>query len=150
MSDLERKIIAKAERTAEQKKTESLKKDYSWWHFDDPNTYFCVSTKEQYKFAPGQQIFTSYGRRSNKYLMTFYGFCIENNRHDSVIMRIRRKINSDSRLTVDGIVNQLVVSNEEIEEGCSREIELERQQALDPDFEWPEGEDAFSETTKGI
>ena len=32
-----------------------------------------------------------------------------------------------------------------------REIELEREQALNPDtFEWPEDETVFSETTKGI
>jgi len=58
--------------------------------------------------------------------MTFYGFCIGNNRHDSVIMRIRRKINSVDRLTMDGIVEQLVLSPEEIEQGSRREIELER------------------------
>ena len=66
-------------------------------------------------------------------------------------MRIRRSINSDSRLTTEGIVEQLVLTNEEIETGYRREIELEKQQALFPDtFEWPENEKAFSETTKGI
>ena len=101
MSEIEKAIIKKVDTEAEQKKVE---KSFSWWHFDDPSTYFCVSTKSKYSFKPGQQIFTSYGRRSNRFLLTFYGFCIEDNRHDSVIMRIRRQINSDSRLTLDGII----------------------------------------------
>ena len=66
-------------------------------------------------------------------------------------MRIRRSIDSDARLTAEGIVEQLVLTNQEIEEGARREIELEREEALSPDtFEWPEDEKAFSETTKGI
>ena len=128
MSDIEKNIIAKQDKAAEVKKAEKSEadKDFSWWQHDDGQTYFCVSTKDQYEFKPGQQIFTSYGRRSNKFLLTFYGFCIADNRHDSVVMRIRRSIDSDSRLTVDGIVQMLVLSNEEIESGSHREIELEK------------------------
>ena len=66
-------------------------------------------------------------------------------------MRIRRSIDSDARLTPEGIVQQLVLTNQEIEEGARREIELEREEALNPEtFEWPEDEKAFSERTKGI
>ena len=65
-------------------------------------------------------------------------------------MRVRRRIDADSRLTLDGIVEQLVLTNEEIETGCRREIELERQAALDPNFTYPEGEQALSEATKGV
>lgn len=153
MSDIEKGIIEKQKREAKEKQAEKEKaeKDFSWWKYDDPQTYFCVSTKEQYSFKPGQQIFTSYGRRSNKFLLTFYGFCIADNRHDSVVMRIRRSIDQDSRLTTEGIVEQLVLTREEIETGYRREIEMERLEALNPDeFEWPEGEKPFSETTKGI
>ena len=151
MSEIEREIVAKQEQIIAKKKSAAAKdKDFSWWRYDDPATYFCVSTTSRYSFAPGQQIFTSYGRRSNKYLLTFYGFCISDNRHDSVVMRIRRRLDADSRLTLDGIVEQLVLSNEEIENGSRREIELERQAALNPDFAWPEGEEILSEATKGV
>ena len=126
MSDIERRIIENNDAKAKQRQEDSKKKDFSWWNYDDDETYFCVSTEERYTFSPGQQIFTSYGRRSNKFLLTFYGFCIPDNRHDSVVMRIRRSINSDSRLTPDGIIEQLVLTNEEIETGYRREIELER------------------------
>ena len=47
-------------------------------------------------------------------------------------MRIRRKLSSDSRMTMDSIVEQLVVSPAEIEAGSRREIELEREYALHP------------------
>lgn len=56
MSDIERGIIADAD-----KKSAALKKakaetppDFSWWTYDDPNCYFCISTHEKYKFEPGQ------------------------------------------------------------------------------------------------
>lgn len=151
MSAIERDIVKKHEGKAAQKKVEDTKPDYSWWHYDDPNTYFCVSTHKNYKFNPGDQIFTSYGRRSNKFLLTFYGFCIANNRHDSVVMRIRRKISPDSRLTIDSIVQQLIITPEEIESGSRREIELNREWSLNPStFQWPEDEEVFSEATKGI
>ena len=105
MSEIERAIIAKQSKSSAAKKQNEASADFSWWSYDDPQTYFCVSTASKYTFEKGQQIFTSYGRRSNKFLMTFYGFCIANNRHDSVVMRIRRKIDADHRISVDGIVD---------------------------------------------
>ena len=93
MSEIEKAIVAKQDKAfAEKRNCKSGSKDFSWWQYDDKDTFFCVSTDAQYSFEQGQQIFTSYGRRSNKFLLTFYGFCIPENRHDSVIMRIRRKI----------------------------------------------------------
>lgn len=51
-----------------------------------------------------------------------------------------------------GVIEQLVVPNEEIISGSRREIELEREEALHPDtFENPDDADqAFSEVTKGL
>lgn len=92
MSDIERRMIANHEAQFKAARADEKKSDFSWWKYDDAQTYFCVSTTQKYTFEPGQQIFTSYGRRSNKFLLTFYGFCIGNNCHDSVVMRIRRKV----------------------------------------------------------
>ena len=151
MSEIEKNIVAKADAKLAEKIEEEKTPDYNWWHYNDDKTYFCVSTQSQYTFKPGQQIFTSYGRRSNKFLMTFYGFCITDNRHDSVVMRIRRKLDATNRLTMDGIVEQLVMSPADIEAGSRRQIELEREQALHPDtFEWPADEDDFYTITSGI
>ena len=52
VSDIEKKILAKQDKEAKAKKEEA-EKDYSWWRFDDPQTYFCVSTKDQYAFKAG-------------------------------------------------------------------------------------------------
>lgn len=55
-------------------------------------------------------------------------------------------------MTIAGVVEQLVVPNEEIISGSRHEIEMEREEALHPDtFEYPEDStQAFSETTKGL
>ena len=54
MSDIERGIIAKAEKKIEEKKAEEEVADFSWWSYNDPNCYFCVPTSKKYKFEPGQ------------------------------------------------------------------------------------------------
>ena len=53
MSDIERAIVKNLDQKQEKKKEESKKNDFSWWHYDDPNTYFCVSTQDKYSFKPG-------------------------------------------------------------------------------------------------
>merc|ERR1712060_664101 len=102
------------------------KKADTWWTYNDPQIYFTVSTQQRYTFKPGEQIFTSYGRRSNKFLLTFYGFCIPDNKHDSVLMRINKKISDENRFELKTIVQALVVPNKEIEEGLQKDHELEK------------------------
>ena len=63
-------------------------------------------------------------------MLTFYGFCIDDNKHDSVVMRIYRKLPSDARLSVEGIVEALVLSPEQVVEGYRKEIEDQRKEAL--------------------
>ena len=36
----------------------------------------------------GEQIFNSYGRRNNRFLLLWYGFTFEGNKYDSVPFRI--------------------------------------------------------------
>lgn len=50
MSEIERGIVANAEKKIATKKEEEAEPDYSWWSYDDPNTYFCVSTQSKYTF----------------------------------------------------------------------------------------------------
>lgn len=43
--------------------------------------------------AKGEQIFNSYGRRSNRFLLLWYGFTFEENKYDSVAFRLwNRKV----------------------------------------------------------
>ena len=83
---------------AEKKLKKKGTNDFKWWNYQSSDTYFTISTHDKYSFAPGQQIFTSYGRRSNKFLLIFYGFCIPNNKHDSIMIRIKRKIDRDAKM----------------------------------------------------
>ena len=52
---------------------------------------------------PGEQIYNSYGDRSNKYLLVNYGFCFPDNRFDSYAIRFR----CDVEIT-DAIVPQMI------------------------------------------
>jgi len=37
----------------------------------------------------GEQAFLSYGDRSNKFLLTYYGFCFADNRYDSFSIKLK-------------------------------------------------------------
>lgn len=50
------------------------------------NTYFIISSDKYIK--KGEEIFNSYGRRSNKFLLIWYGFTHFNNKYDSVQFRL--------------------------------------------------------------
>lgn len=54
MSEIERAIVSNLDQKTEEKKEASKKTDFSWWKYDDPSTYFCVSTTDKYSFKPGQ------------------------------------------------------------------------------------------------
>jgi len=54
MSDIEKALVAKQDAAMKQKIKDDAKPDFSWWNYDDPLTYFTVSTCDQYSFAPGQ------------------------------------------------------------------------------------------------
>ena len=131
MSEIEKQIVAKTEKQIAQKKKEDKKKDKSWWTYNDPNIYFTVSTQTRYSFEAGDQIFTSYGRRSNKFLLIFYGFCIPDNKHDSILMRINKKLSDEDRFSIDSIVQALVVPNDKIEQGFLKDSELNKLETTD-------------------
>lgn len=52
----------------------------------EDESYFVVSAHAD--ISEGDQIFNSYGRRSNKFLLAWYGFAHEPNKYDSVAFRL--------------------------------------------------------------
>ena len=38
--------------------------------------------------GPNRELFNSYGSRTNKFLLIWYGFCYQNNLYDSVTLRL--------------------------------------------------------------
>ena len=56
----------------------------TYWSYDNFRMGFIIRAKEDIK--SGQEIFISYGNRSNSVLFLYYGFVIENNENDDVML----------------------------------------------------------------
>jgi hypothetical protein len=68
---------------------ESDEEEYSkWWKFDDENMYFMMATKYKNIYLKHQQLFHCYGRRTNRFLLLNYGFCLRYNKYNSVNFRV--------------------------------------------------------------
>lgn len=52
----------------------------------EPETYFTLSTRSA--VPAHKEIYNSYGSRTNKFLLIWYGFCYRNNLYDSVSLRL--------------------------------------------------------------
>ncbi|EGR31971.1 SET domain protein [Ichthyophthirius multifiliis] len=59
---------------------------WDWYDIQDTNTYFVIATEKPLK--KGEQVFLCYGRRTNKFLLQWYGFAFHNNLFDSFGFRV--------------------------------------------------------------
>jgi hypothetical protein len=57
---------------------------FSWWNWDDELNYFVLTTKFKADYRAGDQFYNCYGRRSNRFLLAYYGFCLAFNKYNSV------------------------------------------------------------------
>lgn len=62
--------------------------NYGWYNYADKNTYFTLCTKHKNIIDKDQQIFHCYGRRTNRFLLSNYGFCLEQNKYNSLTFRV--------------------------------------------------------------
>lgn len=64
--------------------------DYSWWRGidDDRGVYFAMGTKFSSYYKKGDQLFNCYGRRTNRFLLVNYGFCLRNNKYNSLGFKV--------------------------------------------------------------
>lgn len=64
--------------------------DYSWWQgVDDARgIYFAMGTKFSSRYSKGDQLFNCYGRRTNRFLLTNYGFCLRFNKYNSLGFKV--------------------------------------------------------------
>lgn len=46
--------------------------------------------------------------------MVYYGFCIKNNKHDSVLVRVRRVIDNRSNLNLTSLIEALVLDEMDV------------------------------------
>lgn len=74
--------------------TESEDEDFNWYvprdHEED--TYFCLINTQRRILQSGEQCFYQYGERSNKFLLTHYGFCLKDNKADSYSIKLKLEI----------------------------------------------------------
>ena len=64
--------------------------DYSWWRGieDDRGVCFAMGTKFSSHYKKGDQLFNCYGRRTNRFLLVNYGFCLRNNKYNSLGFKV--------------------------------------------------------------
>ncbi|CDW82727.1 set domain protein [Stylonychia lemnae] len=62
---------------------------FRWWRDDDENNFLVIVNQSGKDIKAGEQIYYSYGRRSNSDLLLNYGFCLdENNQYNSMQFRL--------------------------------------------------------------
>merc|ERR1711957_370032 len=94
-TDIEKKIIREAERAAKMKRKKYGGSDYSWWNYNDTDTFFT---------------------RSTKFLLVFYGFCIRNNKHDSITCRLNRVVALKDKMSAEKLSEALFVDDKYLSE----------------------------------
>jgi len=62
--------------------------DWEWFNDNDNDNYFVVATHTRLSYKKGDQIFNCYGRRTNRFLLMWYGFCLQDNRYNSLSFRL--------------------------------------------------------------
>lgn len=50
--------------------------------------YFQMGSKYKNIYEQRDQVFHCYGRRTNRFLLVNYGFCLRNNKYDSLSFRV--------------------------------------------------------------
>lgn len=79
----------------------------SWVSQVDPHeTYVVLVNKSKKTIKKGDEVFYSYGRRTNGYLMMNYGFCYPENKYESVeisleMRKIAREFNAKELVSFD-------------------------------------------------
>jgi hypothetical protein len=69
VSDIEKRIMQENHFFEKRKKVACGEADFKWWQYNDPKTYFVLTTKRRSTYKKGEQIFNCYGRRCNKFLL---------------------------------------------------------------------------------
>jgi hypothetical protein len=63
--------------------------NFIWYRGDqDPDNYFTMMTRHNDFIEKDCQVLCCYGRRSNTYLMPAYGFCLQNNKYNSLRFKV--------------------------------------------------------------
>jgi len=79
----------------QRKKYALLNEDYdvnenfkAWWNTFDENVYYMMGAKYKSFYKKGDQLFNCYGLRTNRFLLINYGFCLRNNKYNSLGFKV--------------------------------------------------------------
>ncbi|CAD8069199.1 unnamed protein product [Paramecium primaurelia] len=87
--------------------SDDSEKDFDWYNDDDDQVYFCITTAGQ--IQQGEQIYTFYGRRNNRFLLLWYGFTMNNNKYNSFNLRLW--LNPEPMPMNDQIYSKIIVTD---------------------------------------
>jgi hypothetical protein len=63
--------------------------DFSWINYEnDEGVYYAMGTKHKTTYKQGDQLFNCYGLRTNRFLLLNYGFCLRNNKYNSLGFKV--------------------------------------------------------------
>ena len=76
---------------------EDEEKEFDWFKQQThaPDSYFCQINRNRRTMQAGEELYISYGRRTNKFLLLNYGFCFPGNRYDSYEVCLRRDASTE-------------------------------------------------------
>jgi hypothetical protein len=61
----------------------------AWLDYDnDGPVYYAMGTKYKTSYKKGDQLFNCYGLRTNRFLLLNYGFCLRNNKYNSLGFKV--------------------------------------------------------------
>ncbi|CAD8153535.1 unnamed protein product [Paramecium pentaurelia] len=90
---------------------------WDWLEENDKDVYFCITTTEPIK--KHEQVTVSYGRRTNRFLLSWYGFTLPENKYSSFNFRLwlnteicKEKILSQKQIFDTITINKLISPEE--------------------------------------
>ncbi|CAD8145270.1 unnamed protein product [Paramecium octaurelia] len=101
----------------ESEREDSEESNWEWLEENDQDAYFCITTTEPIK--QHEQVTVSYGRRTNRFLLSWYGFTLPENKYSSFNFRLwlntqisKEKMQSQQQIFDTITINKLISSKE--------------------------------------
>lgn len=68
---------------------EEMTEKFDWIStVEERDIYYCMSSRNKTYYKKGDQLFNCYGRRTNRFLLINYGFCLRNNKYNSLGFKV--------------------------------------------------------------
>eukprot|EP01016_Furgasonia_blochmanni_P040919 TRINITY_DN5260_c0_g4_i1.p1 TRINITY_DN5260_c0_g4~~TRINITY_DN5260_c0_g4_i1.p1 ORF type:complete len:622 (+),score=164.67 TRINITY_DN5260_c0_g4_i1:644-2509(+) len=91
--------------------------DFTWYSDTDDNNYFIIYSDADRGWQKGEQIYLCYGRRTNRFLLVWYGFVYSQNLYDSVACRLLMSSTVSESTTMRELVVTDHINDRDFEKG---------------------------------